>query len=176
MSSSTAASASAISTTWPAGFPADRPGVGGFAVREVEAPADAVFAWIRRVDLHPEFYRGMRFVKRLGGAWPELDKGSRLTFTLGATFVPMVQVTKLDAQERSMAWGGVLPGLAICHAFTVAELSATRSVVRSDELWVGPVARATGFVTKGQIQAVQTRWTEAIVAAASAHPGGPPKG
>uniref|UniRef100_UPI0028E4021C hypothetical protein n=1 Tax=Bradyrhizobium cosmicum TaxID=1404864 RepID=UPI0028E4021C len=65
---------------------------------------------------------------------------------------------------------------AVCHAFTVEPLSATRSVIRSEELWVGPVARATGFLTKGQIQAVQTRWTEAIVAAATAHPAGPPKG
>lgn len=175
MSSSTARPASAITTTWPEGFDAGKPGVGGFAVREVEAPADAVFAWIRRVDLHPEFYRGMKFVKRLGGPWPALDKGTKLSFTLGATFIPYLQVIKCDPATRSLAWGGGVPGLSICHAWTVEPLSDTRSVIRSEELWVGPVARATGLLTKPQIQKVQTVWAEAIVKAATAHPAGPPK-
>ncbi len=172
---STSTAASAISTTWPEGFPSHKEGVSGFAVREVDAPADAVFAWVRRVDLQPPYYKGMRFVRRIGGAWPELDKGSKLTFTLGATFVPFVQVVKCDPQTRSFAWGGNLPGLSMAHAFTVEPISESRSVVRSEELWVGPVAKLIGFAVKPQLQAVQTRWAEALAAAAAAYPAGPPK-
>ena len=174
MTSSTAQGASAITTKWPKGFQAERAGAGGFAVREVEAPADAVFAWIRRLDLHPEFYGPLRFVRRFSGAWPVVDKGTALTFTIGLTFVPFLKVTHCDPAERSLAWGGGGPGLAICHAWTVEPIDEHRSLIRSEERWVGPIGQALRLVTQPTIQKVQTQWTEAIVRAAQAHPAGPP--
>ncbi|MDO9395608.1 MAG: hypothetical protein Q7T71_03590 [Herbiconiux sp.] len=174
MSSSTVASASGITTSWPSSFPAHKPGVGTFAVREVEASADAVFAWVRRIDQQPPFYKGMKFVRRLSGPWPQLDKGSVISFTLGATFIPMVKVIKCDPETRSFVWGGGLPGLTMAHAFTVEPISDTRSLLRSEELWVGPVAQLIAPGVRGPMQAVQTRWAEALAAAAKAHPAGPP--
>jgi hypothetical protein len=172
--STTVADERAISTIWPEGFRAERASAGGFAVREVAAPADAVFAWIRRVDLHPEFYRGLRLVRRIGGAWPELDEGSKLGFLVGATYIPVVKVIKCDPQQRSFAWGGGGPGFTVCHAFSVVPIDEHRSLVRSDEQWVGPVAKATSLLTTPAIQKVQTQWAEAIARAAQTHPGGPP--
>lgn len=168
------ADASAITTSWPDGFDATAPSVGGFAVREVAAPADAVFAWVRRLDLHPQFYPALRLVGRVGGPWPQLDVGSKARFMVGATFVPLVKVLKCDEAERSMAWGGGLPGLTICHGFTVKAVDEHRSLIRSEELWIGKVATMTGALTQGTMQKVQTEWAEAIARAATAHPGGPP--
>jgi hypothetical protein len=172
--STTATGERAITTIWPEGFRADQASAGGFAVREVDAPADAVFAWIRRVDLHPEFYGGLRAVRRVGGAWPQLDKGSSLRFLVGTTYVPYVKVLKCDPVERSFAWGGNLPGISVCHAFSVVPIDEHRSLIRSDEQWAGPIAKATSLLTTPQIQKVQTQWAEAITLAASTHPGGPP--
>jgi hypothetical protein len=175
MSSSTVDDVSAISTTWPSSFPAHKGGVGTFAVREVEAPADAVFAWIRRIDQQPPFYKGMKFVRHLSGPWPELDRGSMISFTLGATFIPMVKVIVCDPEARSFVWGGGLPGLTIAHAFTVEPKGEHHCLVRSEERWVGPVAQLIAPGVKGPMQAVQTRWAEALAAAAKAHPAGPSK-
>jgi hypothetical protein len=163
-----------ITTPWPAGFPADQPGIRGFAVREVAAPADAVFQWILRPDLHPEFYRGLRAVRRTSGAWPVLEVGTKLTFMLGPLVVPPVKVVQADPALRSMAWAGGGPGLKACHAFTVAAIDAERSLVRSEELWVGPAARLLAPVVRGPLQKVQTEWCEAVARAATAHPAGPP--
>ena len=48
------------------------------------------------------------------------------------------------------------------------------AVQRDAEPGVGPVARATGFLTKAQLQKVQTEWAEAVAAAAARYPAGPP--
>src|SRR5690349_7022952 len=103
------ADASAITTNWPAGFPAHKAGYTGFAVREVEADADAVFAWIRRIDLHPAYYPALRGVKRRGGAWPELEKGTAFGMFLGPVALPYIKVTKVDPVERSLGWGANTP-------------------------------------------------------------------
>lgn len=172
---STAASASTtITTPWPAGFPADKPGIVGFAVREVPAPADAVFQWLLRPELHAEYYGALRGVKHVSGDWQPIGVGTRLSFFLGPLFVPPVKVVQADPALRSMAWAGGGPGLKACHAFTVAELDEGRSLLRSEEKWVGPVARATGALTRGTLQKVQTDWVEAVVKAATRYPAGPP--
>lgn len=168
------AGSSTITTPWPAGFPAERSGVVGFAVREVAAPADAVYAWLLRPDLHVDFYKALRGVKRTNGGAPELEVGSKLSFFLGPLFVPPVKVVQADPELRSLAWAGGGPGLKACHCFTVQPIDDQRSVLRSEEKWVGPVARATGFLTKSTMQKVQTEWAEAIAAAAARHPAGPP--
>lgn len=170
---SNATAEASITTTWPAGFQAHKKGVGGFAVREVQAPADAVFAWVRRIDAQGPYYQDLKYVKSYGGPWPELGKGSKVAFLIGATFVPFVRVIECDAQARRLAWGGNLPGLSICHAFTVQAIDDQRSLIRSEELWVGPIATATAALIRPQIQKVQTRWAEGIVLAAEAHPAGP---
>ena len=73
-----------------------------------------------------------------------------------------------------MAWAGGGPGLKACHAFTVVPVDEGRSLIRSEERWVGPAARAIGPLVKGPLQKVQTDWCEAVVRAATAHPAGPP--
>ncbi len=163
-----------ITTVWPEGFNPNGPGVGAFAVREVAAPADAVFEWVRRVDLHADWYKGLHMVRRWKGAWPLVEKGTSLRFVVDGAFVPMVKVIQCDVAERRMAWGGGLPGLAICHAFTVEPIDESRSLLRSEEKWMGPVGKLVGGPASGTLQKVQTRWAEAITAAANAHPGGPP--
>ncbi|MBJ7472113.1 MAG: SRPBCC family protein, partial [Solirubrobacteraceae bacterium] len=168
------ADATAITTTWPSGFPAHKAGVGAFAVREVAADADAVFAWLRRVDLHESYYGALRMVRRRGGAWPVLEQGTAFSMLLGGLFVPYIKVTKLDTTERSLAWGSNTPLFSACHAFTVKPIGEGRSLIRSEERFVGPIARVVKPVAAGQLQKVQTEWTEAVVRAATAFPAGPP--
>ncbi len=169
-----AADASAITTNWPAGFPAHKAGYAGFAVREAPADADAVFAWIRRIDLHEAYYPALRMVRRRGGAWPELEKGTAFGMLLGAVFLPYIKVTKVDATERSLGWGANTPLFSACHTFTVKPIGEGRSLIRSEERFVGPVARAIKPAVAGQLQKIQTEWTEAIVRMVTAHPDGPP--
>ncbi len=168
------ASASSITTPWPAGFPADAKGISGFAVREVAAPAEAVYRWLLRPDLHPEFYPALRGVRRASGAWPVLEVGTKLSFFLGPLFVPPVKVVQADPALLSMAWAGGGPGLKACHAFTVKPIDESRSLLRSEELWVGPAARLIAPLAKGTLQKVQTDWCAAVARAATAHPAGPP--
>ena len=168
------AKATSITTPWPKGFPADAAGITGFAVREVAAPAEAVYRWLLRPDLHTEFYKALRGVKRVAGPGPELAVGTRLSFFLGPLFIPPVKVVQADPQLLSVAWAGGGPGMKACHCFTVKAIDANRSVLRSEEKWVGPVARAIGPVTKGGLQKVQTDWVEAVVKAATRYPAGPP--
>jgi hypothetical protein len=85
-----------------------------------------------------------------------------------------VKVVQADPALHSVAWAGGGPGLKACHCFTVKAIDANRSLLRSEEKWVGPMARITGPLTKGALQKVQTDWAEAIAAAATRHPAGPP--
>ncbi len=148
------------------------PGIRGFAVREVAAPADAVFAWILRPDLQEPYYGALRRVRSSVGA-ADLTVGATASFMLGPLLVPKVKVVQADPELRSMAWVGGGPGLSACHAFTVKPLDAGRSLLRSDEIWTGPAARLLGPVARGGLQKVQTDWAEALVRAATAHPAGP---
>lgn len=168
------ADANAIQTAWPAGFPAHKSGFAGFAVREVQADPDAVFAWIRRVDLHEQYYPALRFVRRRGGAWPVLEQGSAFSMLLGGLFIPYVKLTKVDATERSLGWGSNTPLLSVCHAFTVKSVGEGRTLIRSEERLVGPLAKALKPVAAGQLQKVQTEWAEALVRMVAQHPDGPP--
>ncbi|MEH3054707.1 MAG: hypothetical protein PGN13_12000 [Patulibacter minatonensis] len=171
--SSAATDVTSITTPWPAGFPAHKPGPRGFAVREVAAPADAVYEWLLRPDLHVEHYRGLHHVKLYGGA-RKLAEGTTVSFFLGPLFVPPMKVVQADPQLRSLAWASNAPGFKACHCFTVKPIDDDRSLLRSEELWVGPAARATGLLTAPVIQKVQTDWVEAVVALANRHPAGPP--
>ncbi len=168
------ADASAITTIWPSGFPAHKDGFAGFAVREVEADADAVFAWIRRVDLHEGYYPALRFVRKRGGAWPQLEKGSAFSMLIGGLFIPYIKVTKVDEAERSLGWGSNTPLLSVCHSFTVKPIGNGRTLIRSEERMVGPLAKVLKPVAAGQLQKVQTEWTEALVRMVGAFPDGPP--
>lgn len=174
MTRMTAASADAttITTPWPAGFSEEAPGIRGFAVREVAAPADAVYAWILRPDLQEPYYGALRRVRTSVGA-ADLTVGATASFLLGPLLVPKVKVVQADPELRSMAWTGGGPGLRACHAFTVKPIDDGRSLVRSDEIWTGPAARLLGPVARGGLQRVQTDWAEALVRAATAHPAGP---
>ncbi|MDQ8044055.1 MAG: SRPBCC family protein [Patulibacter sp.] len=172
--STAASSESLITTTWPEGFDARNPAIAGFAVREVAAPAESVFAWIRRPDLHTEYYKGLRGVRKAGGAWPQLEVGSKVSFFLGALFVPPVKVVQCDPVGFHFAWAGGGPGIDAVHAFTVVATSDTTSLLRSEEVWQGPVSKLIKPVAAGTLQKVQTDWAAAIAAAASQHPLGPP--
>lgn len=165
---------STITTPWPAGFPADRSGITGFAVREVAAPADAVYQWLLRPDLHGEFYKALHGFKLRSGGGPELEVGHTVSFFLGALFVPPVKVVQADPELRSFAWAAGGPGMKACHCFTVQPIDEHTSLLRSEEKWVGPVARLISPVVKGQLQKVQTEWAQAIADAAARHPAGPP--
>lgn len=176
-SMSSEGSAAAITTVWPSGFDADASGPSGFAVREVAAPAGAVFAWLRRVDLHPEYYTGLMGlsgVKHKGGAWPELDAGSKLSFALGHLPIPAVRISQCDVAELRLAWSGGGPGLSACHAWTVLPTGADTCLLRSEEKWVGPTARVLGVATQWRLQQVQSDWAQAVADAATAYPAGPP--
>lgn len=168
------ADASAIQTIWPEGFPAHKDGFAGFAVREVQADPDAVFAWIRRVDLHEQYYPALRFVRRRGGAWPVVEEGTAFSMLLGGLFIPYVKLTKVDSTLRALGWGSNTPLLSVCHAFTVKAAGDGRTLIRSEERAVGPLAKAMRPVVQPQLQKVQTEWTEALVKMVTQHPDGPP--
>lgn len=169
----TATGASSITTVWPQGVEASGAAIVEFAVREADAPAQVAFDWLRRIDRHPEFYPGMRFTKHQKGAWPQAAIGTSFSFMVGATFVPAVKITHLDEDTRSLAWTGGAPGLFVCHAWTIKDLDGGRSVVRSEEIWDGPIAKLMKPVARGQIQKVQAEWATAVAAAASRFPQGP---
>lgn len=168
------ADATAIQTIWPERFPAHKDGFAGFAVREVQADADAVFAWIRRVDLHEQYYPALRFVRKRGGAWPVVEKGTAFSMLIGGLFIPYVKITQVDPELRALGWGSNTPLLSVCHAFTVKSVGDGRTLIRSEERIVGPLAKALKPVAAGQLQKIQTDWTDALVKMVSQHPDGPP--
>lgn len=169
----TATGAASITTIWPQDVDPAGAAIVEFAVREADAPAQVAFDWLRRVDRHPEFYPGMRFTRHQKGPWPQAGLGSSFAFMVGATFVPAVKITYLDESTRSMAWTGGAPGLFVCHAWTINDLPGGRSVIRSEEIWDGPIAKLMKPVAAGQIRKVQTEWAKAVAAAATRFPTGP---
>lgn len=159
--------------TWPAAFPSEQIAVSAVAVRTVGAEGDAVFDWVRRVDLHAGYYPQLRGVRRLRGGWPQLQRGTAFSMTIGALVVPFVRVIELDLEQRSLSWGLRTPLLSVCHRFTV-ESTQGGALLRSQEAAAGPLARVLAFALRGPLQKIQDDWTDALAKAIADHPDGPP--
>lgn len=69
---------------------------------QIEAPPERVWAWLVRPDLWPSYYSNARFVRHLGGPWPEVELGSRWRWL---TFGALITSELVEAEpHRRLAW------------------------------------------------------------------------
>ena len=80
------------------------------AVNELQmrGRAGGVWAWLCRPDLWPTYYSNAKFIKHLGGPWPELELGSRFRWWSFGAFVTS-EVVEYEPPER-IAWDAKVLG------------------------------------------------------------------
>jgi uncharacterized protein YndB with AHSA1/START domain len=141
------------------------------AVNELEMPAkpEAVWAWLVRPDLWPSYYSNARLIKHLGGAWPELELGSRFRWlTFGALITS--EVIEYAPTER-LAWSAKsLAGSG--HHGWVLQPRDGGTFVRTEETQKGLGMRLIKPALRPLMVRMHQRWLEGLSRVASQ--GAPP--
>ena len=102
---------------WPAGMEPDQVPVFVHNEIVIEAAPQAVWAWLVRVGLWPEWYPNCPWVKLLPGALPELSPGYRWKWkTFGVAIESVVQVFE---PHREIGWEAKGLGNNCYHGWTL---------------------------------------------------------
>ena len=106
---------------WPDGH---RPEESVFhAVNElqIQSEPEVIWAWICRPDLWPSYYSNAKFIKHLGGPWPELELGSRFRWFSFGAFVTS-EVVEYEPGQR-IAWDAKVLGGRGYHGWVLQRQS-----------------------------------------------------
>ena len=153
--------------SWPAGH---RPEESAFlAVNELLIPAepDVVWAWLTRPDLWSKYYGNARLIKHLGGAWPQIELGSRWRWmTFGAFVTSKVvehePVQRLAWDAKSLAGSG--------HHGWLLRSQAGGTFVRTEETQKGLGMRLIKPALRPMMVRLHQRWLEGLSKVASEGP------
>ena len=159
---------SAPAVRWPARY---SPEIAPVHVRnelEMEAPPDAVWAWLVRAQLWPAWYENAANVTFLEGSPPDLDPGERFRWkTFGVTLES--KVLEFVPGER-IAWDARGPGVDAYHAWVITK-TPRGSHVLTEESQHGWLARLSSAVMPQRMFRYHQIWLEALRQKAA---GGPP--
>lgn len=144
------------------------------AVNELQmaAPRDHVWAWLRRPDLFPGYYRNCRFVKHRGGPWPQIELGSEFRWlTFGVIVVS--EVVEYEPGEYRLAWSAKELGAKGHHGWLLSERDGG-TFVRTEETQRGwGMALAKPVMSRLMVRQHQ-RWLEGLARVAAEGPPPPP--
>jgi uncharacterized protein YndB with AHSA1/START domain len=157
---------------WPAGLsPGETP---LHAVNELEIPADRdrVFAWLRRPDLWPSYYGNSRFVATRGGAWPEVELGSRFRWLTFGVIVRS-EIVVFDPPER-IAWSASELGARGHHEWVLEKRRGGGTFVHTEETQRGWGIRLAAPAMRRLMPRYHQRWLEGLAEAAAQGPPPPP--
>jgi len=136
------------------------------------APRENVWAWLRRPDLFPGYYRNCRFVKHLGGAWPEIELGSSFRwFTFGV--MVKSEVVEFDPGEGRIAWDAKELGATGHHGWVLTERDGG-TFARTEETQKGWAMALAKPVMSRLMVSQHQRWLEGLARVAAEGPPPPP--
>jgi Polyketide cyclase / dehydrase and lipid transport len=139
------------------------------AVNELRIPAEpeVVFAWICRPDLWPTYYSNAKFIKHLGGPWPEVELGSRFRWWSFGAFVTS-QVVDYASPER-IAWDAKVLGGRGYHGW-VLQSEPDGTFVRTEETQKGPGIQVVKPALRPMMVRLHQRWLEGLAKVAAEGP------
>jgi uncharacterized protein YndB with AHSA1/START domain len=144
-----------------------RPEVSAFhAVNELQIAAapEVVWAWLIRPDLWPSYYVNSRFVKHLGGPWPEVEPGSRWRwFTFGAFITS--EVVEYEP-ERRLAWDAHALGSHGHHGWVLSPRDGG-TFVHTEETQKGWGIQMVKPVLRPMMLRYHQRWLEGLAKVSS---------
>lgn len=156
---------------WPDGH---RPEDSAFlAVNELLVPAEpeVVWAWLTRPDLWSKFYGNARLIKHLGGAWPQLELGSRFRWLTFGAFVTSEVVT-YDPVQR-LAWSAKSLAGSGHHGWLLRS-QAGGTFVRTEETQKGLGMKLIKPGLRPLMVRLHQRWLEGLSKVAAEGPPPPP--
>lgn len=138
---------------------------------QIAAPRDNVWAWLRRPDLFPSYYKNSRFVKHLEGPWPAVVLGSRFRwFTFGV--MVSSEVVEYEPGEGRLAWSAKELGASGHHGWVLSERDGG-TFVRTEETQKGwGMALAKPVMSRMMVRQHQ-RWLEGLARVSAEGP--PPR-
>lgn len=155
---------------WPDGHRPEQSRLHAVNELEIEAPREAVFAWLRRPELWPSFYGNCRWVRHLDGAWPQAQLGTRFRwFTFGVIVVS--EIVEFEPPER-IAWSAKELGARGHHAWVLSKRRRGRTYVRTEETQRGPAMLLAAPVMQPLMRRYHQRWLEGLARVAAQPPAG----
>ena len=134
---------------------------------QMQAEPDVVWAWLCRPDLWPTYYSNAKFIKHLGGAWPELKLGSRFRWWSFGAFVTS-EVVEYEPPER-IAWDAKVLGGRGHHGWVLRPASGG-TYVRTEETQKGPGIQVARPVLRPMMVRFHQRWLEGLSRVATEGP------
>ena len=134
---------------------------------QMQAEPDVVWAWLCRPDLWPTYYSNAKFIKHLGGAWPELKLGSRFRWWSFGAFVTS-EVVEYEPPER-ISWEAKVPGGRGYHGWVLRPASGG-TYVRTEETQKGPGIQVARPVLRPMMVRFHQRWLEGLSRVATEGP------
>ena len=134
---------------------------------QMQAEPDVVWAWLCRPDLWPTYYSNAKFIKHLGGAWPELKLGSRFRWWSFGAFVTS-EVVEYEPPER-ISWDAKVPGGRGYHGWVLRPASGGTNV-RTEETQKGPGIQVAKPVLRPMMVRFHQRWLEGLSRVATEGP------
>ena len=134
---------------------------------QMQAEPDVVWAWLCRPDLWPTYYSNAKFIKHLGGAWPELKLGSRFRWWSFGAFVTSEGV-EYEPPER-IAWDAKVLGGRGHHGWVLRPASGG-TYVRTEETQKGPGIQVAKPVLRPMMVRFHQRWLEGLSRVATEGP------
>ena len=134
---------------------------------QMQAEPDVVWAWLCRPDLWPTYYSNAKFIKHLGGAWPELKLGSRFRWWSFGAFVTS-EVVEYEAKER-ISWDAKVLGGRGYHGWVLRPASGG-TYVRTEETQKGPGIQVAKPVLRPMMVRFHQRWLEGLSRVATEGP------
>jgi uncharacterized protein YndB with AHSA1/START domain len=137
---------------------------------QMEAPRECVWAWLRRPDLWPSYYRNSRLVRHLEGPWPEVELGSRFRWLTFGVIVSS-DIVEFEPPER-LAWSAKELGASGHHAWVLSERGGG-TFVRTEETQRGWAMRLVSPLMRMLMVSQHQRWLEGLARVAVVGP--PPR-
>jgi len=126
---------------------------------QMQAEPDVIWAWLCRPDLWPTYYSNAKFIKHLGGAWPELKLGSRFRWWSFGAFVTS-EVVEFEPPER-IAWDAKVLGGRGYHGWVLRPASGG-TYVRTEETQKGLGMQIAKPALKPLMTHFHQRWLEGL--------------
>ena len=153
--------------SWPDEHTPERSAFHAVNELQMQAEPDVVWAWLSRPDLWPTYYSNARFIKHLGGPWPELELGSRFRWFSFGAFVTS-EVVELEPSKR-ISWDAKVLGGRGYHGWVLRPASGG-TYVRTEETQKGPGIQLVKSALRPLMVRLHQRWLEGLSRVAAEGP------
>jgi hypothetical protein len=153
--------------SWPDEHTPERSAFHAVNELQMQAEPDVVWAWLSRPDLWPTYYSNARFIKHLGGPWPELELGSRFRWFSFGAFVTS-EVVELEPSKR-ISWDAKVLGGRGYHGWVLRPQDGG-TFVRTEETQKGPGIQLVKSALRPLMVRLHQRWLEGLSRVAAEGP------